>query len=648
MPRTESGHLHFEASARLQRLLGRDLMPDDFSALEELIKNSYDSNATHVSITIVRPTGRTTGFIEIRDNGTGLTLSQFQRRWMWAGYSDKTARPLPKTRRIQVGEKGIGRFAADRLGERLTVLTKTKSSRQVLRVVFDWRKFADQSRRLTEIPIPYDFVDEPLLSSAESGTILRIERLRTTWPDSALREQRVRLARLLNPYASHQAFTIDLKAPSQKLSGQISPPPIRNADFEWEVVRNSEGEVTFTGRRVGIEDQSTVREPRPPDTLRQFTHDLDERSEFGPVRARLYYFEKRPKKADVYPNVPGVAVYRDGLRVEPAGSSQSDWLGLLAKRAKRAGHMPLVPSRLFGFVEIDRTSNPHLRDATNRRAFIEGPPFEAFSAFLKDRLTDLESQVEEQVAQPRWEKSKSEKSRKLIQAGQHTLSVLSLGLAHELRQPLQTIQAASENIDDYLLANNVTIPQVHSASDAIRRNVARIEKHIEFMKNIGSGREELDDVRVEDVADEVLDAFRERATAHGVELSRKGDTSSPIVFNRWTFLMTLTNLVLNAYEAMESRSDVSKHRIEIRVEPQRAGVYVFVEDDGPGIPETVRQRLFRRATTSKQGGMGAALIIWRNALRMFGGDLICASFAHPTAFLINLPSEGTRGPHTAS
>ena len=58
----------FEASARLQRLFGRELIPDDDSAVEELIKNAYDSNASEVTISIIRPSGNRDGEIEIRDN----------------------------------------------------------------------------------------------------------------------------------------------------------------------------------------------------------------------------------------------------------------------------------------------------------------------------------------------------------------------------------------------------------------------------------------------------------------------------------------------------------------------------------------------------------------------------------------------------
>ena len=97
-----SGLLRFEASAKLQRLLGRDLLPDEFSAVEELVKNAYDSNATQIILTIVRPSNGDSGVINIVDNGEGLTLAKFKLVWMWAGFSEKTAVPLPRTQRVPV------------------------------------------------------------------------------------------------------------------------------------------------------------------------------------------------------------------------------------------------------------------------------------------------------------------------------------------------------------------------------------------------------------------------------------------------------------------------------------------------------------------------------------------------------------------
>ena len=387
--------LYFEASARLQRLIGRDLIPDDYSAVEELVKNAYDSNATEATITIVRPSGSYEGEIEIKDNGLGLSFRDFKRVWMRAGYSEKTAQPLPETGRVQVGEKGIGRFAADKLGKHLVVVTKTYGAREALKVTFDWERFSDKKRLLNKIGMPYENVEEPLLPKRDSGTILRITKLRAGWPAQDIEELRRRLSRLLNPYDSTGSFQITLKAPVRKLSGAIVPSEIEDADFEWNIDRDAEGMVTVRRRE---RTSRGLTEWKEWDVVRPaYLDETPSAREFGPAKARLFFFVSRPKKASIGNALSGVSVYRDGLRVEPAGSENADWLGLLEKRAKRAGHMPLVPSRLFGFVDITREDNPDLYDATNRRTIIHGPKLEGFREFLKQQLGELEAQVEARV-----------------------------------------------------------------------------------------------------------------------------------------------------------------------------------------------------------------------------------------------------------
>jgi signal transduction histidine kinase len=648
MATPHEGKLRFKASARLQRLFGRDLLPDDSSAVEELVKNAYDSNATEVTITIVRSSPNNPGEIEIRDNGFGLSLRDFRRLWMTAGYSEKTGAPLPSTGRVPVGEKGIGRFSADKLGKQLTVITKPRAHAKALRVEFEWSRFEDRKKLLSDIPIPYNYVGDPLLPADLSGTILRIRGLRSAWDDKAIEELRRRLARLLNPYGRDSRFKINLIAPRQKLSGAIVPNEIRTADFEWEVIRDARGRTTVRRRRRLASDEGESRwtdwEPNPITEL----HKPTKEEEFGPVRGRFLYFINRPKRAQIGDAAPGVAVYRDGLRVEPAGSAGADWLGLVEKRAKRAGHMPLVPSRLFGFVEISRETNPRLQDATNRRSFVLGPPFAAFSLFLKNRLAELEAQVETEVAKPRWERSKQLKSQKLIQARHRTLSIMSVSLAHELRQPLQAIRTASENIVNYLSQEGLRIPQVDSAADVIGRNIDRINKHIQFLKDLGSGREETEPLEVSSVVGEVVEVFREYAAARNTALVQTEGKLSPLNFNRPIILATLTNLVLNALQAIEEGPDRERHEVRVSARDIEGRVQIQVDDDGPGIPEANRKRLFKRQTTTKAGGMGVGLIVWREAMQVFGGDLTCESFGKPTRFVITIPRGATNGENSIS
>ena len=107
----------FEVDSRLLLQLGEKLVKDRAVALAELVKNSYDADATRVKISMhnIKETG---GTIVLEDNGNGMSLSNFQKTWMRIATIDKEENPISKVyKREKAGEKGIGRFACRRLSK---------------------------------------------------------------------------------------------------------------------------------------------------------------------------------------------------------------------------------------------------------------------------------------------------------------------------------------------------------------------------------------------------------------------------------------------------------------------------------------------------------------------------------------------------
>src|SRR5690349_10167530 len=129
----------FQASARLQGLIGRGLIPNEEMAIVELAKNAYDAGASLVRISIQPITPRQPGEIRISDDGAGMSESDIGRLFMFAGYSERPGE-VADARRIPTGEKGIGRFAADKLGQRLDVYSR-KRGNSGIHLAIDWRKF---------------------------------------------------------------------------------------------------------------------------------------------------------------------------------------------------------------------------------------------------------------------------------------------------------------------------------------------------------------------------------------------------------------------------------------------------------------------------------------------------------------------------
>src|SRR4051794_23155576 len=98
-------------------------------ALSELVKNAYDADATVVKVRLVGVTDPQSGHMEIWDDGDGMSLQTLLEAWLEPatefkrrnGRKQRTARG-----RYPLGEKGVGRFAVDKLGSRLELVSRLR------------------------------------------------------------------------------------------------------------------------------------------------------------------------------------------------------------------------------------------------------------------------------------------------------------------------------------------------------------------------------------------------------------------------------------------------------------------------------------------------------------------------------------------
>ena len=119
--------IEFSVGAKAARLIGRENIADVDGALVELIKNAYDADATHADL-IFENAYYPGGSLRLIDNGHGMSRDQLINGFMRLSSSDKLHNPVsPTYRRLRAGQKGIGRFATQRLGQKLTIITQTES-----------------------------------------------------------------------------------------------------------------------------------------------------------------------------------------------------------------------------------------------------------------------------------------------------------------------------------------------------------------------------------------------------------------------------------------------------------------------------------------------------------------------------------------
>lgn len=599
--------VRFEASAHLQRLIGRDLIPNEGMAIVELVKNAYDSQATSVRIHIQPETRKEPGLIRISDNGSGMSENDIKDLFMFAGYSQRPEE-VKGARRIPTGEKGIGRFAADKLGDKLEVYTKKVGTKEGLRLTINWKDFENRLKKFNQVEAVYTPSRVPGLGADEGGTVLVITGLRAKWDQKKVALLRTNLGDLLNPVAKPRDFRITLEIASNADADSEVIDPV-TPDADWIVdVSVAGGRIHRVVKRKGdLEAIEDKREGNPADL-----------AYLKGLRARFYYFDKRPSKKAARGLPDGVRVYRDGFRIEPFGSRTADWLHIAERRAKRAGHAHIVPSRLFGFVEISRTSNPELADTTSRQALLDTPTVRNLVSVLQSQLGTLEELLKSR-AEPRWKENRRRRAIEFEQARLHTLGVMSFGVAHELRQPLQAIRTEAHNIQVKLGQLGVKDADIDAAQAAIDRGVERIDNNIALISAIsrGSATEKTECDLAELVEKEVA-LFRSKAAALGIALELRSPKTQPANVNQLAVNTVLINYLQNALEAVEAGDG---HTIIVTLSKREKRHYIEVADDGIGVTKEVQAELFNRFTTQKTGGMGVGLYYCKMVVEAHGGNV---------------------------
>lgn len=605
------GTLHFEVSANLQKLIGEELVSNDEMAFIELVKNAYDSGAEHVDITIYQETLATPGYVTILDDGEGMALESFRSRFMFAAYSERDDEAAT-AKRIPTGEKGIGRFAADRIGSELTVVTKPGAVDKALEVRFDWTKFRNKTKKFNQIDVPYAYIESPF-GSAGKGSLLTIRGLRSKWDRRKIDSLTSALASLLSPYSVPEDFQINLtvSGPRPSIDRIESEKPIR-PDYELQF------KVTEDGR--------VLRKFRSPvDSAKDWKQIPGETApRLALLKGRLLYYIKKPSKHLVKGSLAGVQLYRDGFLLQPFGSPISDRLNLIEKRVKRAGHAPLVPNRLFGFVDITRLLHPSLKDTTSRQAMLETQELHELIQVLKLQTDFLEENILEEVAKPSWRKSAQQQSILLEQARLNSLGNLSVGIGHEIRQPLQAILAHVDAINLRLEALRIDDQQLAESLRIIGDAADRIDKTITFIKQLASG--DLEDISRFDIAATVRKESKLFETQNeDIVFAVDAPPSQIATNNQTTVIHVLVNLLRNSVEAIREVQDEREGKVSVTL-TRKDNSHVFeVVDNGIGIAEKTMPKLFKQFNTKKTGGLGFGLTYCYTILEAQGGKITCRS-----------------------
>lgn len=221
----------------------------------------------------------------------------------------------------------------------------------------------------------------------------------------------------------------------------------------------------------------------------------------------------------------------------------------------------------------------------------------------------------------------------------NTMGQMVASIVHEVSQPLVSIATGAGAALRWLNRTQPNLIEAGEALERIRLDSTRASDIVVGLRSLA--RRSLPNFRAFDLneaAREVLLLTRGEIDKRSVEVRASGlDGSCGAWGDRVQIQQVIFNLVLNAIEAL---SEISGHRY-IALSTSRINEFVtlVVEDNGPGIPEAERERIFAPFITTKEGGMGMGLSICANIIEIHKGVLsVSQAGPYGTKFEATIPA----------
>lgn len=393
----DHGAIRFSVDASHISRLGLELVSKQETAISELIKNAFDADANSVKV-IYEGTDLPGGTLEVIDSGVGMSRDQLIKGFMRISTASKVGEPRsPVYGRQRAGRKGIGRFAAQRLGRRLHISTQLKDTEYSLLLTIDWEKF---STGLDLHMIANEVVIGPMMEN--HGTVIRIEDLRDSWSEAQIRRAYRFVSDLLQPFPLEKTLTSEFAT-----LGKYSPDPGFNVEFfkvqnghsfkvashEQSIISNAVGHITakvVNGGQACVtltSDRYPVEYTNVPliidsKTRARGNEKVDNYTLLDGISLTAHYFIQdelpsgtRGMVRDVLNRTGGIRVYRNGFRVLPYGESFDDWLTLQRSSALRELLPPHHNTNFIGFIEISDVDGARFQETASREGLIENEAF---------------------------------------------------------------------------------------------------------------------------------------------------------------------------------------------------------------------------------------------------------------------------------
>ena len=347
-------------------------------------------------------------WIEVRDSGHGMTAEDLEVHFLTIGTRSRRAEKVDMSgtfidpQRTVLGDKGVGRLSAMRLGDHMTVTTSRSGEPHQNVLDIDWRRFSHESTHMIEEidirPIRGRAKERP----SDQGTTITIHNLRSDWDSGVLKRMvENQFKRIVDPFPTSRSKP-GWRDPNDLLrlhfnGSQFYVPEVPEwllkeahavVTARYETPRDGmprlRGDIDY--RLRGREKQFEVAEPElmsitDPILDREIRTGPQTLRDLGPFSVRFYWYNRRllkelpgiGKRAEIIGTVNswagGLMVFRDFFRINPYGGQDDDWLEL-DKKALAAKAYKVNRSQLIGHVSLT-SRNYRLIEQTNREGLVD-------------------------------------------------------------------------------------------------------------------------------------------------------------------------------------------------------------------------------------------------------------------------------------
>ena len=497
---TDTYELHHSFDAKLAKNIGEQSVSSNVQAVIELVKNAFDADATSCKVHFYADAQRGENVkmskIVVEDNGFGMTFEDFEEKWMRVATSHKERETYsPILMRRVAGEKGMGRFASQRLGNIVKIISnpedytnrrKSTYPYNTLELVIDWNKYVtgkDFEKIANRLRI-FDKKEE------NHGIRIEITDLKGNWNLDDIDSIVVNAGTLVLP-------TILKKSDENSFDVKIVPHGFtpRRTKIESVIEKFAPWEITaqLIGSKVNYQIYHREKSDEERSPVSNISKSAKGRNEFavgsqtcGNAKIDLLIYGDKhgtwaPKSVQKFKELGtqleencGIKIFNDGIRIMPYGKKGNDWVGLDKRYLKRLGGR--VRNRnVIGYILFTREKNPEIVETTTREGLVENEAFK----FLRDRLMiDLMDEFENYRRE--FEKDKEKNKPKSRPAAKAESAIM------QLTDFVETLDLNKTDRSEFEKYGKEISKQVGEQEQQNKEKVKKVTSNLEMYRNLAS------------------------------------------------------------------------------------------------------------------------------------------------------------------